>query len=500
MLAGCQGDSKPTGPPYQGLSLKVAAVGDPAILEVVRVQGGEWARTHGVELEIGPEAEEPSGARGADVVIFPGRRVGDLIEAKALAVVPESAVRQQGLSATGLVPHVVLPGEGGVAPPPDPLDFDDVAQPYREQVSRYGEERIGLPLGGSVLVLAYRRDAFAEANRDEAEAAGVTLAPPKTWEDLDALARFFQGRDWDDDGEPESGLAMALGADPEGLGTATYLARAASLGQPQDRYDFLFDAESMAPRVASPPFVEALEALAALRDAGPEGMAGFDAEKARAAFRDGRAAMLIDRAERAGDWVDAKHPFPVSVAPLPGSLRVFDPSGAAWRTLEIPNRPAYLPIGGGWLAGVSADAEGRQRDAATEFLLALAGGELAGGIVSDTIFPMVPVRVSHWDFLPYAGARNVEATSWGEAVRQTVEAPRVSVGLRIPEAAAYLADLDAARAGALDGTPAAEVLGATAKAWDERTERLGRDRQLWHYRRSLNALVTEPEPPIRPSK
>jgi multiple sugar transport system substrate-binding protein len=210
--------------------------------------------------------------------------------------------------------------------------------------------------------------------------------------------------------------------------------------------------------------------------------------------------MLIDRAERAEAWVDAETPFRVSVAALPGSLRVYDPSGGAWLPQESPNRSAYLPLGGGWLAGVSAGAEGPRREAALEFLRSLAGAELAMAVVSDPIFPMVPVRRSNWAFLPYSGARSVEATSWGEAVRRTVDAPRVTVGLRIPEADAYLADLDAARAKVLAGTPAAEALEAAATSWSERTDRLGRDRQLWHYRRSLHALATDAEPPPRGAK
>jgi multiple sugar transport system substrate-binding protein len=36
-----------------------------------------------------------------------------------------------------------------------------------------------------------------------------------------------------------------------------------------------------------------------------------------------------------------------------------------------------------------------------------------------------------------------------------------------------------------------------AEAWTERTKALGQARQTWHYRRSLNSLVTLPEPPER---
>ena len=77
-------------------------------------------------------------------------------------------------------------------------------------------------------------------------------------------------------------------------------------------------------------------------------------------------------------------------------------------------------------------------------------------------------------------------------------APRVVPGLRIPEAEGYFADLARGRAAAASGSPAEEALKAVAEAWTARTKTLGVERQLWHYRRSLNSLVTMPKPPARP--
>ena len=97
------------------------------------------------------------------------------------------------------------------------------------------------------------------SNKAAARQAGLTLEPPTTWEQLDSLARFFHGRDWNGDGKPDLGIALAIGSDAEGVGDATFLARAASLGQHRDHYSFLFDSDTMAPRIDTPPFVEALE-------------------------------------------------------------------------------------------------------------------------------------------------------------------------------------------------------------------------------------------------
>ncbi len=506
-LAGCQGgdDSAPDhSQGFRGLTLTVAAVGDPEILESVRVQSGEWEREYGATIEIRPEPVPPDDARSADVLIFPGDRLGELIDAQALAPLDESAVRRTRTLPIGqqssTLPEDMPPGP---AVRRDPLDFADVIQVFREQVSQYGDDRIGLPLGSSVLVLAFRRDAFeSEANRQAADSTGLKLEPPTTWEQLDALARFFHGRDWDGDGEPGSGIALALGDDPEGVGDAIFLARAASLGQAPDRYEFLFDAETMAPRVASPPFVAALEALKALKEFGPEGLAAFDSGKAREAFRSGKAALLIDRAERAAFWTSTESPYPVAVAQLPGAPRYYDSNREEWRDAARPNRPSYLPRGGGWLIGVSSQATDTKREAAVSYLRLLAGPEVAQAIVSDRVFPMVPVRASHLAFgLPDSrSAPSVETRSWGEAVLQTFNAPQVVVGLRIPGADGYLADVARARVAAVGGQPARDALEAAARSWEQRTDSLGRERQRWHYRRSLNRLSTTPQPPPPSSK
>ena len=93
---------------------------------------------------------------------------------------------------------------------------------HRAGVSRAGDQVRHRPRwhchwAASALVLVYRRDAFSRpANIDAAHEAGITLEPPSTWAQLDALARFFQGRDWNGDGAPDHGIAAVLGQDSEG--------------------------------------------------------------------------------------------------------------------------------------------------------------------------------------------------------------------------------------------------------------------------------------------
>ena len=373
----------------------------------------------------------------------------------------------------------------------------DIAPAFREQVSKYGSDRMALPLGGSALVLVYRRDAFSrQANRDAALAAGITLEPPATWAQLDALARFFQGRDWNGDGSSDHGIAAVLGQDREGLGDSTFLARAASLGQHRDQFSFLFDADSMAPRIDTPPFLEALRGVIAWKPWGPPGMEAFDAAAAREAFRAGKVAMLIDRAERAASWSNG---HPIGVAPLPGSERVYEPLRHQWETPSSRNAPSYLPHGGGWLVGVRRGLTGPRRDAAMDLARYLANPENVNRLRGERSFPMLPVRSSQMGKgLPDpTAAPDVDPRQWSDAVSRTLLAERVVPGLRIPDATGYLEDLTRARVSALAGKDPEAALREVAAAWTARTRSLGTQRQLWHYRRSLNSLTTLPQPPQR---
>ncbi len=76
-------------------------------------------------------------------------------------------------------------------------------------------------------------------------------------------------------------------------------------------------------------------------------------------------------------------------------------------------------------------------------------------------------------------------------------AGRVVPGLRIPAAGGYLEDLARARVAVLGGKDADAALREVAQAWAARTKTQGTQRQLWHYRRSLNTLATLPRPPER---
>jgi multiple sugar transport system substrate-binding protein len=498
ILAGCGGQSQaPTkaAPAFPGVSLKVGALDDPAILGGVTVQRGEWEASRGGSVSIVDEPLNLQSLSTADIVIFPAQRLGDLVDERALATIPSAAVMppKPVRSPDDSLQDDEKDGAASSAET-NAFQYMDFAPAFREQASCYGKDRLALPLGGSALVLVYRRDAFeGEPSRAAATKAGVELKLPDTWTQLDRLAKFFCNHDWNGDGKPNYGLVAASAADAEDLGNTVFLARAASLGQHRDHYSFLFNSDTLEPRINSPPFVEALERVAAWKAVGPPGMERFDASAAREAFRAGQTAMLIDRAERAATW---SHGKPLGVAPLPGSERVYEPSRKEWKTADPPNHPSLLPRGGGWLIGISSKLSGSPLAAAIDFAKYLASAENLNRIRAERGFPMLPVRTSHMVGLPDpTAAPDVDSRQWSTAVSKTLLAERVVTGLRIHAAGVYLSELTKERAAALAGEPAEKALKAVAGKWVDETKKLGPKRQLWHYRRSLIKLVTSPEPP-----
>ncbi len=468
---------------FSGINLKVAAFGDASLIPALNAQRGEWEATRKTTAIVTTESINADSLTGIDVIVFPGDRLGELVDLGALAILPDALVRPIPSSSSSEISGTPKPLTSETLSD-DPLKFDDVLTGFKDFVTKYGNDRMGLPLGSSALVLVI--------NQGLLEQAKVGLRGPKTWKDLDTLATALHA------GEI-AGIALALGDDPEGVGNTIFLARAAALGQHKDQFSFLFDADTMTPRIASPPFVEALQGLVELGKTGPAGALNFDANAARAAFRTGKVGLLIDRAERAETWAGG---FPIVVAHLPGSERVYDPASKSWETVKPLNNPTYLPTGGGWLVGIAASTQGKRRDAALDFASYLATPEIASRVRTMKASPMLPARNTQLTGgLPDPkSSAGVDSRAWSEAVASTLTAGRIIPGLRIPDASGYLADLSKARVSATHGEPVQAALETAAKAWDDRSLQLGRDRQLWHYRRSLNRLATKPQPPERPTR
>ena len=178
------------------------------------------------------------------------------------------------------------------------------------------------------------------------------------------------------------------------------------------------------------------------------------------------------------------------MAPLPGSERVYDPARKDWEAACPPNRPSYLPFGGGWLVGVAARPRARSATRAIDFARYLISPETSNRVRADRAFPMLPVRSAQLrQGLP--DPRAAPGVDVAAMVRRGQPDPRrraaSSPACASPRPTATSTDLARGRAAAVGASPPRRALKEVAAGLD-RADRGARapQRQLWHYRRSLN--------------
>src|SRR5262249_40858100 len=119
-LAGCgqpPAEQRPAAPSFRGVQVIVAAVGDPGILPTVSAQRGEWEASRGGTCVVREKPLEPSDLGDAQVVLFRGDQLGDLVDARALDVLPETLFLppspSEASSASNAAPDRPADGEDG---------------------------------------------------------------------------------------------------------------------------------------------------------------------------------------------------------------------------------------------------------------------------------------------------------------------------------------------------------------------------------------------------
>jgi ABC-type glycerol-3-phosphate transport system substrate-binding protein len=277
------------------------------------------------------------------------------------------------------------------------------------------------------------------------------------------------------------------------------LARAAAYAKHRDHYSALFNVETMEPLVAGPPFVHALEKLAAAAKLGPANPLGYDPATARAAFWSGQCGMALawptaakpekaegtkQKAELIPDKIDPQ--IRVGFSELPGASRVFNLSNHAWdiRGDDDDSRVPLLGIAGR-LGVVTAKSE--HREAAFQLLLWLSDSrtspQVSAASAATTLFCRSQLKSpSLWVEKPATAA----AVQYGDATEAGLRHEQWLGALRLPGRAEYLAALDEAVVAAVrDGKPPQEALLLAEKKWRKITARLGLEQQRAAYRHSL---------------
>jgi ABC-type glycerol-3-phosphate transport system substrate-binding protein len=426
--------------PFGGKTIRAAAPGGPAKLLLER-QGMAWARGNGATLVILDRHEGDAAPKDIDLIAFNPAEMGRLVEAQALAPLPDSVT--SGASWTFL------------------------SRPYQTKLLGWGAATYALPLIGDAIVLIYRADLFAAAKRKPPEnfAAFLELAKqfaeerkqpslPPLGND-DALDRDFFS------------VAAAFAVPP--LTDSDLKSRSVNDPAVTNMYGFHFDIETGEPRLTDPGFVKALEWLKASQSFRIHGGTLVEA------FANDRAVFGLGSLADVASLKPAEHPNRYAVAPVPAS----------------PNGDVVPYIGpGGVIAAVSKS--GKEPQAALALLLHLS--DLPNGleVVHTPEYGTAPYRAAHlteradgwlnWG-LDRAGTDALRTALTKATDPRVINAP---IRLRVRDESKYRrALLDSLREALDQNADPAKTLQAIAEQWkklDSRTVEEKRD----EYSRSLN--------------
>ncbi len=356
--------------------------------------------------------------------------------------------------------------------------------PHYKRIASWKDTPYMVPIDGDRHFLHYRRDLLDNpAFKAEFKAlTGRALGVPRTWPELQDIARFFHNRKTVD-GQTISGLAEVT-ASGALLGNH-FIKRAAPYAKhPGVKGGFYFDLATMEPLVNTPGWVEALKDFTAAQGLSPAGgraLSFFDTIKTfgrgHVVFSDSWDDPFIDAMEPGNPNRNK-----VAAAPSPGSQKVWNRASGRWDVFPNVNYAPYIAYG--WTGGVALSSEHRQ--AAFDFLGFYANQKNHQADLQVGHYGMNPFRQSDLDPRQWTGVAD-----WAPAVAQsyvkTLEFQSSSTNrvldLRIYRGQEYVQLLSVGVYRAITGRDSPQAaLDEVARRWKELTRRVGIDKQRAAYR------------------
>jgi multiple sugar transport system substrate-binding protein len=383
-----------------------------------------------------------------------------------------------------------------VANDPD-LEWDDIAQFFRNFIATYDGNIYVIPLDGDFHMVYYRTDLFEEAG----------LTPPATWEEYISAAAQFNGQDLNGDGDPDYGscipkvrggqsfwwiIDFASGRlQSEGTGQGVFF--------DQDTFDPLFG--------PNPAFIKALELFNETTAYGPADELTIDLNSTRDLFLTGRCALTMDWGDIGALAIDPERSTmqdKVGTVVIPGATEVLDRATGelvACDDMTCPNAidgVNYAPFAafGGWGGGVSAAADQEVKDAAFAFFSYLSQPAQANVDVTIGASGYNPYRLSQFENTQSwvdAGFSEMAAQNYLGAIEGSLSSPNMVLDLSIPGTNRYLqASLDTIVSQFLAGEfTAEEAAQEIFNQWNEISDELGRDEQHAAYLASLGISTSD---------
>lgn len=387
--------------------------------------------------------------------------------------------------------------------------LEDVAPPFRALL-QWGGQTYGTQMDGDAQLLYYRNDILTDPEwqaKFKEETGKDMVVPPQTWQQLYDITSFFNGKDWNEDGDPDDGISLHLQAGQQGHFHFASLAASFAV-TPADgdnpravtKYDnvFWFDPDDMTPLINQPGHLMALEFLQKLAGTGQEAQFGWALGAAWDNFLQGNAIATFS-------WGDvgslSQNPDRsiikgnLGAATIPCSDTWYDrETGEVVTNVESPNCVANT-TGGSWHPTMSAFSDEPEL---TYFWMSMIANPVINfydatsgwqGIDPCCTYQLFPPKgnASPEDYAAVgfdAGDMERYIAAYGANV---YDKPTSLTYLRIPGTLEYIQNvLDIRLSEAMTGQSSAqEALDATAADWDKITESLGRESQIAIYQQAI---------------
>lgn len=365
------------------------------------------------------------------------------------------------------------------------IDMDDYVDYLKAPVGTWDGKTYRVSIDGDCHTFAYRKDYFGP---DSVTGRDV----PTTWQEINEISKDLIGKE-----DPLTGLPAHGYLDPlkgwGGFGFYFLENRAAAYAKHPNSPAWLFEPDTMKPMVNNPAWVQAIQDVMDLIEAGAYPTDQINADPGTTAFQQflaGTGSMLMWWGDVGSSARTSDSSVVGDVAGFgvnPASDRVYNAQAGSWEENrnEAPNM-AYI----GWGVYVMATVEGdeKKKKAAWSAAAHLGGKDLS---LWASAYPsgFQPYRNSHFQFEEWeeAGYDRDYIEDYLGSNADSYNHPNAAIEPRIPGIFQYysVAEDELAKGYAGQYGSAQETADAIAAAWEKITDQIGREDQIKIYKASL---------------
>ncbi len=373
------------------------------------------------------------------------------------------------------------------------IDMDDYVHYLKTPVGTWDGKTYRISIDGDCHNFNYRTDYFSDPGLAKAWKAEGHQGPwevPKTWQKVQEVTKFlggkkFQGMDAYGFLDPPKGWG--------GFGFYFLGSRATAYAKHPDDKAWLFDPDTMKPRVNNPAWVRAIQdVIDALPFEPPNQLNADPGTTGFQQFMAGTGSMLVWWGDIGSNVKTSDSSVVGDVTGfsiLPGSDDVYNSKSGKWD--KLPGGPNFAPnmayIGWGVYVMARVDGDKKKHKAAWSAAAHVGGKDIS---LWTAAYPsgFQPYRQSHFNIDEWvaAGYDRAFITSYLRSQSDSYNHPNAAIEPRIPGIFQYYSTAEDELAKIFAGQYSAQK-GADriAAAWEKITDQIGRQKQIKLYRASL---------------